>query len=891
MPPIRDHHDPAFEEENEFVDDDDMPQLVEPPSNMTYTFFAEMTPLSFSHDPSSSLSPFPPSSSSSFPPSTDLSLVPYPPDEEQEQDFEYPKRSSHGKRRDASYIPRPPNAFILFRSSFIREQQVTGKVEGNHSNLSKIIGMYWKALPPSERSSWEAKARQAQLEHRRRYPDWRFRPGTNASATAKMPRTRKKRVGVGGAKEPPDDPGEEGEDKDKDKDSEEDDAEGDEDSEYEEPKPKRGRGKGKATPRAPKNRGGRARKRGFGQRMTMGEEDAEKEEPRTKEREQERIAKIAGLLVQGKKGVELEEAVERWERGEVSSPSGSSDDADTEKGKSNSKTQLLALTTWDHEESSRSSLRSLASALRPRDTDDAGSSNTTTDWEHGEPSRHDITARARGAIPWASTPSLSSVTHDGAANPNPLAHGETTTHGRDANPWTSTSSLSSLSSSSLPKPPHPPQPLIITVARAPPSPSSSPHTPSSFSFSRSSPGPAYPTPTPPLSPEMAQSTQQQQGHGQGVKRSLSAPAPERVGGRRGARGVPVSSVSLPLPLRNEGGYVGEGVGRKKHRSSMSVSVPGPGSGSAQNDDSGNRAMQMQMQRRDTVSFPLTLTRTRSYAGPGSPGSNAQGQGQGQGHLQRRQSLAVPNTYAAEAQHLGSLISSAREEEYVSSPTSVPLNYYYSLPSEMTATWRQGGWWPSHSQSQVTATSTASGSRSGANQEEGYEPAREGSFEQEGQYEYPLGYSTGERGYVGVYGGLGRGYLEHFPHAPPEITEDRYVPQPQTQANEDDNGQQQWPQQVQADAQTGGQVFHPLPPSSFSSLMGWDGRCADGSSSSSSLSNSGAAGGSGGGGGGPGVGVGQWYGWGAMQDVGLGGGGEDGPWERGLGPGGGGVWTQ
>lgn len=53
-----------------------------------------------------------------------------------------PRPTSHGKKRDASYIPRPPNAFILFRSSFIRSQQVPGKVEGNHSTLSKIIGTY-----------------------------------------------------------------------------------------------------------------------------------------------------------------------------------------------------------------------------------------------------------------------------------------------------------------------------------------------------------------------------------------------------------------------------------------------------------------------------------------------------------------------------------------------------------------------------------------------------------------------------------------------------------------------------------------------------------------------------------------------------------------------------
>ncbi|KAF9459629.1 hypothetical protein BDZ94DRAFT_1171276, partial [Collybia nuda] len=87
-----------------------------------------------------------------------------------------PPRGSHGKKRDASYIPRPPNAFILYRSSFIKSQQVTDKVEGNHSNLSKIIGKYWKTLPQAERDEWEAKAVLAQAEHRARYPDWRFRP-------------------------------------------------------------------------------------------------------------------------------------------------------------------------------------------------------------------------------------------------------------------------------------------------------------------------------------------------------------------------------------------------------------------------------------------------------------------------------------------------------------------------------------------------------------------------------------------------------------------------------------------------------------------------------------------------------------------------------------------
>ena len=57
-------------------------------------------------------------------------------------------RGSHAKKRDASYIPRPPNAFILFRSHFIRAQHIPGQIEGSHSALSKIIG----ASPSSARA-------------------------------------------------------------------------------------------------------------------------------------------------------------------------------------------------------------------------------------------------------------------------------------------------------------------------------------------------------------------------------------------------------------------------------------------------------------------------------------------------------------------------------------------------------------------------------------------------------------------------------------------------------------------------------------------------------------------------------------------------------------------
>ncbi|PFH47764.1 hypothetical protein AMATHDRAFT_123355, partial [Amanita thiersii Skay4041] len=89
------------------------------------------------------------------------------------------KRAPHSKKKPENHIPRPPNAFILFRSSFIKSQHVSAGVETNHSTLSKIIGMTWQNLPEDERQAWHAKAKIALDEHRRRFPKYTFRPTQN----------------------------------------------------------------------------------------------------------------------------------------------------------------------------------------------------------------------------------------------------------------------------------------------------------------------------------------------------------------------------------------------------------------------------------------------------------------------------------------------------------------------------------------------------------------------------------------------------------------------------------------------------------------------------------------------------------------------------------------
>ncbi|KAF9047833.1 hypothetical protein BJ165DRAFT_1583068 [Panaeolus papilionaceus] len=192
----------------------------------------------------------------------------------------------HGKKRHPSYIPRPPNAFILFRSAFIREQNVPGKVEGNHSKLSKIIGMClcWKKLSAQERSHWEAQAVIAQAEHRAKYPDWRFSPGSNAqvkrehkeaaastSTRKKAARSRLKNSMISVEEEDEGDDGPEG-------------SVENVESAGESSKAKDGKGKGKA-----------------------------KNTTRAQSFEEKRYQKIAGFVADGLKGDELDIALKEWE--------------------------------------------------------------------------------------------------------------------------------------------------------------------------------------------------------------------------------------------------------------------------------------------------------------------------------------------------------------------------------------------------------------------------------------------------------------------------------------------------------------------------------------------------------------------------------------------------
>jgi hypothetical protein len=146
---------------------------VEPTAPNSFAFAPNLTPVTFNDPPP--MVDAPPCESILFPPPEDCTST---------------RRPGHSKKKPENHIPRPPNAFILFRSSFIKSQHVSTEVETNHSTLSKIIGLTWQNLPHEERQVWHAKAKAALEEHKRKFPQYAFRP---LHTKGKAPEKRKVR--------------------------------------------------------------------------------------------------------------------------------------------------------------------------------------------------------------------------------------------------------------------------------------------------------------------------------------------------------------------------------------------------------------------------------------------------------------------------------------------------------------------------------------------------------------------------------------------------------------------------------------------------------------------------------------------------------------------------
>jgi len=70
-------------------------------------------------------------------------------------------------------IPRPSNAFMLFRKEKVGRYKGRGMKQ---ADISRILGHSWQDLSPEERQRYVDQAQQEKLAHKAAYPDWKFAP-------------------------------------------------------------------------------------------------------------------------------------------------------------------------------------------------------------------------------------------------------------------------------------------------------------------------------------------------------------------------------------------------------------------------------------------------------------------------------------------------------------------------------------------------------------------------------------------------------------------------------------------------------------------------------------------------------------------------------------------
>ncbi|KAJ6599124.1 hypothetical protein DFH09DRAFT_1356242 [Mycena vulgaris] len=86
----------------------------------------------------------------------------------------------------AKRIPRPPNAFILYRSSLVGGATIPDHVERRQQTLSRVAGQCWNLLPAEQKRVWQEMAAERAALHQLEYPDYHFKPSPRGKGKAKL---------------------------------------------------------------------------------------------------------------------------------------------------------------------------------------------------------------------------------------------------------------------------------------------------------------------------------------------------------------------------------------------------------------------------------------------------------------------------------------------------------------------------------------------------------------------------------------------------------------------------------------------------------------------------------------------------------------------------------
>ncbi|KZV69342.1 high mobility group box, partial [Peniophora sp. CONT] len=74
--------------------------------------------------------------------------------------------------------PRPPNAWIIYRSDKLKElgKPKSGQPKVPQAEISKSISLMWRNETEDVKKKYERMAEYAKAEHARMYPNYRFAP-------------------------------------------------------------------------------------------------------------------------------------------------------------------------------------------------------------------------------------------------------------------------------------------------------------------------------------------------------------------------------------------------------------------------------------------------------------------------------------------------------------------------------------------------------------------------------------------------------------------------------------------------------------------------------------------------------------------------------------------
>ncbi|KAF7318767.1 HMG box domain-containing protein [Mycena chlorophos] len=84
------------------------------------------------------------------------------------------------QKKEHGYIPRPRNAFIIFRSDFVKAAREAAKADPklDQTLLSQDAGVAWNSLSMAAKAPFLRRAKEEKAEHAALYPNYRYSPGT-----------------------------------------------------------------------------------------------------------------------------------------------------------------------------------------------------------------------------------------------------------------------------------------------------------------------------------------------------------------------------------------------------------------------------------------------------------------------------------------------------------------------------------------------------------------------------------------------------------------------------------------------------------------------------------------------------------------------------------------